>query len=149
MPATNPRITITLEPALDAILRRLSALTGESRSGLVAGVLQQSVPVFERAAKLIEAAQVAKASMNQQAADELRTSTQSLERQLGLTLEVLDVAAKPIILEAEAIRRRSAGAGGRRSRTPAPSAPAPTPMSNRGVRSRPPRGKPLKKSGRG
>ena len=60
MPTSNPRITITLQPAVSAILKRVSDLTGDSQSSVVASLLEQSMPVFERLVQVLEAATLAR-----------------------------------------------------------------------------------------
>ena len=144
MPTQNPRITITLTPALHAQLRRLSELTGNSQSALVAELLEGSTPVFDRLITVLTAAQEAKDSLRQRFASDLDAGQAKLEKQLGLALDTFDTATKGLLEQAEAVKRRSrkgaAGDGGapRRGAVPAPAARAseggPTPMSNRGVR---------------
>ena len=56
MATKNPRLTITLQPSLAAQLRRLSELTGNSQSSLIAELLEGSGPVFDRMIKVMEAA---------------------------------------------------------------------------------------------
>lgn len=138
MPAVNPRITITLKPEVHAILKRLSALTGNSQSALVGELLESSAPVFERMATVLDAAEKLRAE-GMQAPDEFRASLQQaqdkLESQLGLALGAIDEGTRPVLDAAEKVGRRAgrqgsarvAGAPGRPERAPA------TPMSNRGV----------------
>lgn len=135
MPTANPRITITLQPAVSAILKRVSDLTGDSQSSVVASLLEQSMPVFERLVRVLEAASIARESLKTAAVDELEAGQAKLEAQLGLALDTIDEGFRPILEEAERVKRRAAGAGGRRGRAPAPAAGRATPMSNRGVRS--------------
>ena len=59
MPAKNPRLTITLQPVLAAQLRRLSELTGNSQSALIAELLEGSEPIFTRMIQVLEAAEQA------------------------------------------------------------------------------------------
>jgi hypothetical protein len=137
MPASNPRITITLAPQVHAILRRLSQLTGNSQSGLVAELLLESMPVFERMGQVLEAAEKLKAEADAGKAsikEGLAHAQGKLERQLGLVLDTWDEGAKPILEAAERIDRRR----GRLARTGRRAA-APTPMSNRGVTPQPKR----------
>lgn len=142
MPAVNPRITVTLTPAMHAILRRLSELTGNSQSSMVGELLQSSQHVFERMAAVLEAAHKLKAE-GMKAPDQMRESLEAaqakLESQLGIAYEQMDEGFRPILDEAEKVSRRAgAGAGtGRRAARPAP-APATArgakpPISNRGV----------------
>ena len=134
MPASNPRITITLAPQVHAILRRLSELTGNSQSGLVGELLLESMPVFERMVQVLQAAEKLKAEADASKASigkGLVEAQGKLERQLGLALETWDAASKPIVDAAEQVDRRR----GREARTRRRSTS--TPMSNRGVTPQP------------
>lgn len=135
MPTANPRITITLTPAVHALLKRMSTLTGNSQSAIVAELLETSQPVLQRVVTVLEAAHLAQANVGEKVKDSLAVAQAKLERQLGLALETMDEGARPLIDHAEAVKRRRAGAGGtRRAGGAAPvSAPRRTPMSNRGV----------------
>jgi hypothetical protein len=139
MPATNPRLTVTLTPAVHAILKELSRITGESQSALIGQVLEQSQPVFERMVQMLQAAELLKAE-GLQAKDEIGRSMARaqgrIERQLGLALDDFSEGARPLLEEAERLGRRRGRAVGTRSGTSArPRGRASTPMSNRGVRS--------------
>ena len=116
MPAANPRITITLKPSVHALLRRLSELTGNSQSSMVGELLEQSAPVFERMVRVMEAAAEAHDMAKQEMAGGLERAQAKLEKQLGLALETMDEGFRPILEEAEKVKRRAAGAGGPRLR---------------------------------
>lgn len=144
MPAVNPRITITLTPAVHAVIQRLSQLGDESMSAIVGGLLAETLPVFERIAQVMEAAvklrQQADAS-RQEFKDGLSDAQGKLEAQLGLALEHMDEGFRPILEAAEKVDLRARRAGGARDAQRAARAPdgrraaakRPTPMSNRGV----------------
>lgn len=106
MPATNPRLSITVKPSVDAILARLSELTGQSKSSFVAEILESSVPVFERMATVIAAAQQAKDSLKAQSVKDLESAEQKLHEMLGVTLDIFDESFLPIVEQAEEIKRR-------------------------------------------
>lgn len=133
MATKNPRLTITLEPSLAAQLRRLSELTGNSQSSLIAELLAGSGPVFSRMIQILEAAAVAKESIRGRIADDLDEAQKKLEGALEMAQEGFDLFTGSLLDEAEAVGRRArqghakAGRGGRGG-TP------PTPISNRGVR---------------
>ncbi len=144
MPTNNPRLTITLQPSLAAHLRRLSELTGNSQSKLIAEILQGSEQVFERMIRVLEAAEAAKADFKSFTVRDMDAAQSRIEKQLGLALEEMDTAFAPIIKESEAINRRSARRpqGGPAPRgVPAVAVPKATPPSNRGVRSTNPKTK--------
>lgn len=136
MPAKNPRLTITLQPALSAQLRRLSELTGNSQSSIIAELLEGSGPIFDRMIQVLEAAQSAKAAMRGKIALDMETAQAKIEGALGVVLDGFDQYTGSLLDEAEAVQRRArrghanAGRGGA-------SAASPTPLSNRGVRSGP------------
>lgn len=115
MPTANPRITITLEPSLHAVLRRMSELTGNSQSAIVSELLGTSRPVFERVVAALEAAREIKDTANDEIAAGLRRAQDRLEGQLGLMLEAIDEANAPLLAEVEKVQRRRAGAGGSRA----------------------------------
>ena len=111
MPTKNPRLTITIEPSLSAQLRRLSALTGNSQSALIAEILAGSGPVFERLIVVLEAAQQAKGQLSAAVVPELEQAQQRVENQLGLAIGEFEAVTRPILQEAEKIKRRAARQG--------------------------------------
>lgn len=150
MPAKNPRLTITLQPTLAAQLRRLSELTGNSQSALIAELLDGSTAVFDRLIRVLEAAELAKDSIRGSVGKDLDQAQTRIEGQLGLMLEDFDQGTAPLLDLAETIARRgrktvSAAArdgGQAERRTPARAAARlGTPLSNRGVRSDPKKAK--------
>ena len=145
MPAKNPRLTITLQPTLAAQLRRLSELTGNSQSALIAELLEGSTPVFDRMIVLLEAAHQAKESMRGKVAEDLSDAQAKLERQMGLALDTWDEAATPLLEHFEDVKRRASGGPRRAGGAGGPKRPA-TPPSNRGVRSSPDKPKKSTKS---
>lgn len=152
MPAKNPRLTVTLPLSLSLKLRRMSEVTGSSQSSIVAELLTQAEPVFERLVAVLEAAQTAQMSLRTEAVESLDRAQTVLEQQLGLALDVLDSATGNLLEPVEKVRgraRRGVRAGGaahasRRARLEAGQAAKKavpdavlTPLSNRGVRSDP------------
>lgn len=114
MPAVNPRITITLKPELHVMLKRLSALTGNSQSAMVAELLESSAPVFERMVTVLEAAERLQSeglSAPKQISESLSKAQARLEQQFGQALEVFDQGGAPLLAAAEVA---AAGRGPRR-----------------------------------
>jgi hypothetical protein len=134
MPAKNPRLTITLQPSLAAQLRRLSELTGNSQSALISELLDGSAPIFDKMISVLSAADEVKQSFKGSMVADLARAQETVERQLGLSLEAMDVATKPLLDEAERVKRRSRRAVLARDARGAGEGVA-TPLSNRGVRS--------------
>lgn len=138
MPTANPRLTITLEPTLAAQLRRLSELTGNSQSKLIAELLEGSSVVFDRLIQVLEAAETAKLTLKAKTTQDLEAAQTRVEQQLGLVLEDFDQVTAPLLAQAEAITRRARrGPQGDARRAPRAgrAAASLTPPSNRGVRS--------------
>jgi len=148
MPTNNPRVNVTLKPSTAAILRKMSTLTGNSQSGLIAELLEANEDTFTRLITVLEAAQQAKATLTEEMSAGLKQAQDKLERQLGLVLDTVEEGTAPILAAAEAVKRRAARRGVEGPR-PAGGRGAPkgrrqgsaTPMSNRGVRSGPKRAK--------
>lgn len=78
MPTAKPRITLTLEPHVHEVLRRLSSAGGESMSAIVTGFLDVAVPAMERMAVLFEQAK----AMPEEAKEGLRASLLRAESEL-------------------------------------------------------------------
>lgn len=135
MPAKNPRLTITLRPSVKAQLERLSSLTGNSQGALVAEIIDASEPVFERLITVLEAAVIARESLSAKVPGDLDAAQKKLEQTLGITLELFDSTAKPILDEAEKVKRRARRNEGSGASAQVRSAHGLTPPSNRGVRS--------------
>jgi predicted DNA-binding protein len=134
MPTVNPRLSVTLTPELAAVMDRMSALTGNSKSSLVAELLESSLPVFERMMVVLEAANQLQDQAKEAQHDVVRSllvGQERMEEQMGLLLGQLDDATLPIVKAAEKVTRRKARDGRTAARAPGG---APTPMSNRGVR---------------
>ena len=139
MPAINPRITITLEPSVHALLQRLSSLTKESQSSIVSDLLSQTAPVLERVITVLEAANAASSHLKTETAARLDAAQTKIEAQLGLVFGAVEDSLRPLLDEAEKVKRRARRPGGRAKaelasppgRRAAPQLPAP--MSNRGV----------------
>jgi hypothetical protein len=134
MPAKNPRLTITLKPALAAQFRQLSQLTGNSQSALIGDLLEGSEPVIARVIQVLEAAQVAKQSLRGRLADDMDKAQAQVEGALGIAMEGFNEITGALLKDAEAVtqrgRHRGEPASGGDGHFVAPL----TPISNRGVR---------------
>jgi uncharacterized protein (DUF1778 family) len=60
MPTAKPRITVTLTEHQYDVLTRLASARGASRSSIMVDLLDASLPVLERAFKLLEALEAAR-----------------------------------------------------------------------------------------
>lgn len=130
MPTKNPRLSVTLRPELSAILDRLSKLTGNSKSAMVAELLDTAIPVFQRMSQVLEAAESLKAqageSFDHLSAGMARAQAR-MESQLDLVLDDMDQGFLPILKEAEKVSRRGGG-GCAPARTPKPRRGTVTPV---------------------
>lgn len=148
MPTQNPRLTVTLKPSTYARIQEVSRLTGNSQSSLIAEILENSEPIFDRLIQVLVAAETAKQQVRTQLVADMEVAQGRIESQLGLALDVMDGFAGDLLKGAEAVKRRS------RRAPPAASPDTPsaasgfsggvaggvrrqrsTPLSNRGVRS--------------
>lgn len=59
MPTSKPRVSITMETSDLAVLDRYALASGSPRATIVAGLIASAIPELERAAELIELANVA------------------------------------------------------------------------------------------
>jgi hypothetical protein len=137
MPAKNPRLTITLKPALAAQFRQLSQLTGNSQSALIGDLLEGSEPVLARVIQVLEAAQVAKQSIRGRLAEDMDKAQAQVEGALGVAMEGFHDITGALLKEAEAVTKRAPRqrhASAAQAAGAVPGAASPTPISNRGVR---------------
>jgi hypothetical protein len=144
VPTKNPRINVTLSPAVAAMLRRMSQLNKKSQSAIIGELLEASQPVFERMVRVLEAAEQAQASVKAQIRGNLEAAEEALDKQLGLMLGDIETRTGDLVDDLEQVRRRTAAA----SRVAAGAAGGPPP-SNRGGATPNRRGKDrAKRSGR-
>ena len=145
MPAANPRITITLKPEVHEVLKRLSALTGNSQSSMVGEILNDSFPVFDRMVQVLSAAEKMRADAMKSHGEigrGLKLAHGRIERQLGLCLADLEESFVPVLEAVEEVDRRAAadgqrGSAGDHGGRSGDARRGSTPISNRGVRSTP------------
>lgn len=148
MPTKNPRLTITLKPSLAATLRRLSEITGNSQSSIIAEALDGTEAVFARVVQVLEAAEKAKAQLRGRSAKMLDRAQAQIEGQLSLLMGEFDKGADRSLEALQVLTREEPEAAtGRReterkrrheggaATSEAPAGGKLTPLSNRGVRS--------------
>lgn len=129
MPTLNPRLTVTLSPSMSAVLSRLNEITGQSKSSIIAEVLQGTQPVMERMIQVLEAADKAKNALRREVSEGFEEAETALNAQLGLTMDMFHKASGDLIQNMESISRRGAkkgSGGGTRSAAP-PSLPTTQP----------------------
>jgi hypothetical protein len=118
MATKNPRISVMLKPESDVILSRLSAVSKQSKSSIIAEFLEETcMPMFERMVVVLEAAanatDEAKAATKQGFAD----AEEKLLGVIGMTTDLFDQASRPVMDEAAA-KRTDGGTRKRRSARP-------------------------------
>lgn len=107
--STNPRVSVTLKPKTAAILRRLSAVTGNSVSSIIADLLEDTEAVWERAAVTLEAAQNVMAEARAKAVEGQREDQRAIHRKVfGLEDSDYDTAQPDLLADVETIKRRAA-----------------------------------------
>ena len=117
MSTNKPRITLSLEPHVYEVLRRLSAAGGHSMSAIVTGFLDVALPPMERMVVVMEAAKAAPL----QTEDEVRSMVLRAEAKLLPTLERL-IDQSDLFLGEELTRHRSRAGGGVAAPGPGPKA---------------------------
>jgi hypothetical protein len=125
MATKNPRISVMLRPESDVILSRLSAVSKQSKSSIIAEFLEETcMPMFERMVVVLEAAanatDEAKAATKQGFAD----AEEKLLGVIGMTTDLFDQASRPVMDEAAA-KRTDGGTRKRHSARPDSAAPPP------------------------
>jgi hypothetical protein len=118
-------------------MRELSRLTKQSQSSIIAEILESSDVVFSRLIQVLTAADAAKAELTSKVKTDLAAAQGRIETQLGLVLDDFDSATRPLLDQAEGIKRRARATDEASASAPAGRGTGAklTPMSNRGVRS--------------
>lgn len=106
MTQANPRISISVTPATNAVISRLCELTGQSKSSAIAQILEQSEPVFSRMIRLIEKMQQATSEVSNGFASGLEKVQTTLEAQMGLAIDDLERETDDLFSSVEKVKRR-------------------------------------------
>lgn len=102
MATKNPRISVMLKPESDVILTRLSAVTKQSKSSIIAEFLEDTcMPMFERMVMVLEAAATATDDAKAAAKQGFADAEEKLLGVVGMTTDLFDVASRPIMESAE------------------------------------------------
>jgi predicted DNA-binding protein len=116
MPTTHPRLTVTLSTSTSVVLDALSAATGQSKSSIIAELVDAAVPVFERVTRAVLAVDTIKQDRIASMVKGLERGQKQAEKALGVLLDDLDETTIPLFEEVERVARRS-------RKRPAPDAP--------------------------
>lgn len=126
MPSKNPRLSVVLPSALAATLAALAEETGESASGVVRGLLEQSEPALQRMLELVRAAKAAKGQIGTGVAVALDRVVDDLEDALALADSRAGRVVADLVSQAQAVQGRRRRSGQARAlRAPAGAAPSP------------------------
>lgn len=102
MATKNPRISVMLKPESDDILTRLSVATKQSKSSIIAEFLEDTcMPMFERMVMVLEAAATATDDAKAAAKQGFIDAEQKLLGIAGMTTDLFDVAARPLVAHQE------------------------------------------------
>lgn len=130
MPSKNPRLSVVISPTLAATLAALSEETGESSSGLVRGLLEQTQPALERMLQLVRAAKAAKGNIAGGVGESLHRVVSDLEDAVALADGRMSRAARDLVSSAEEVKgRRRPGSGAERRSGPAAAGLTPVPVT--------------------
>jgi len=138
MATKNPRISVMLKPESDVILSRLSAITKQSKSSIIAEFLEDTcMPMFERMVTVLEAAATATDDAKAAAKQGFADAEEKLLSVVGMTTDLFDTASRPILEHSEKAtgqtgRERTAGAAATPERIEAGLEPARPPHVTRG-----------------
>jgi len=131
MPSKSPRLSVVLSPALAATLAAIAVETGESSSGLVRGILEQTAPALDQMLQLVRAAKAAKGQIGAGMASSMQRATDDLQDALAVGMSRADRLTADLVDQAEAVkgRRRPAGTGAARPGGLVPAASDPRPVT--------------------
>lgn len=132
MPTLNPRVNVTLSPALDSLVERLAAHRSISKSQVLRELLEAAEPALQRAVSLMEAASRAAPDVLSGLAESMLRAQERVEDVLAGSLARIESA--DLVAQAEAIRGRRPARGAAATKAAASRLVDP-PSSNRGVRS--------------
>lgn len=114
MATKNPRISVMLKPDANAILTRLAAVTKQSKSSLIADLIQDTcLPMFERMTIVLEAAATATDEAKTAARQSFADAEQKLLGIIGITTDLFDAASLPILESRESAPTADTGRAGR------------------------------------
>lgn len=113
MSTNKPRITLTLEPEVYEVVRRLSAASGDSMSAVIADFLDVAIPQMQRIALVLEHAKAIPSQTKEELRDSLARSEAKL---LSAVAEVTGQADGFIEELAEAAKAAGASAAEPRTR---------------------------------
>jgi hypothetical protein len=98
MATKNPRISVMISSQSNDILTRLCAVTKQSKSSLIGQFLEEScMPMFERMAVVLEAAANATDEAKIALVEGMLQAEQKLHSVVGLTSDLFDQAALPVM----------------------------------------------------
>ncbi len=146
MPTLNPRINVTLSPALYELVGRLAGYERVSRSMVIRELLETAEPVLLQALGLMDAAKGASAKARESLRSDLDSGIKAAEGTAQLMMGNLAMHTRDLVNDAQAIRGRRPASAKAQLRTDGLSPVVKVskavrkpsvrpPLSNRGVKS--------------
>jgi hypothetical protein len=96
MATKKPRLTITLEPHTYHVVSTLAGLQGQSRSKVITDLLDTVTPVLERTCHILEMANKASSSVNNDLKDSMERSEAKLQAMMNDAMGQLDIFAEAL-----------------------------------------------------
>jgi hypothetical protein len=104
MATKNPRISVMLKPESVQILSRLSAISKQSKSSIIAEFLEDTcMPMLERMVIVLEAAANASEDARAAAKQGFADAEERLLGVVGMTTDLFEKASAPIMQDAKAL----------------------------------------------
>lgn len=142
MPTSNPRINVTLSPALDALVGQLAKHERISKAMVLRELLEAAEPSLKHAVALMEAAQGATAAARKRVVEGMDEAIAKAEIVSAEMLGFLSEKTNDLFEVEETIKGRRPAASASVARVAAVSPASRPPISNRGVKSPKPRHNP-------
>lgn len=106
MPTTNPRVNVTLSPALDALVSRLAGHQGVSKSQVLRELLETAEPALQRVVALMDAASSARTELHTGLSRSLGRAQDAIEDGLAVAMARIDAGTVDLVSQAEGVRGR-------------------------------------------
>lgn len=123
MATSKPRLNLTLEPQLYALLKKLSEQQRASMASIVVDLIQTVAPVLERVCVAVEAAQNAQASVKENLVRTAEEAESHLGPMMAEAMGQLDMFIEACHVAGDGEEPPSCNHGGQVAPTPLPSTP--------------------------
>jgi hypothetical protein len=106
MPTENPRVNVTLSPALFHLVSAMARGQRASKSQVLRELLEAAEPALQRVVALMDAAEKAKGAVKAEFGESLQRSQDVIESELARQLESVDGITADLVSMAERIEGR-------------------------------------------